>query len=183
MLRDAMKQQTPTGQLASPFMEKGELVPDDMVNRVVAEVFEGPDKPTRFVLDGYPRTVAQAIWFDRFMHDHKQDLDAVIQFMVTDEEVVRRNSSRRVCPICKTTYHLTSKPPQVSGKCDHDGAELTQRPDDREETIRARLKVFHSTADQLVAHYKASGLLREIPTNAPIESIYESVIATLTPKG
>jgi adenylate kinase len=182
ILRDAIKNKTPTGLQAQPYMDVGNLVPDELVNQVVAEVFERPDHPNCFVLDGYPRTVAQAIWFDQFMHDHGLDLHAVVQFVISDEEVVRRNSGRRVCPKCKRVYQLQTRPPKVDGICDDDRQVLEQRPDDREETIRARLKVFHSSADQLVAHYKKSGLLREIPTNAPEETIYQSIIQTLKEK-
>jgi adenylate kinase len=181
MLREAIRQRTPTGLQAIPYMERGELVPDSLVNGVVALFFQGDEKPTRFVLDGYPRTEAQAIWFNGFMHEHGQDLDAVIQLAVSDDEVVRRNSSRRVCPICQTSYNLVSRPPKVAGICDREQAALIQRPDDYEETIRNRLRVFHSTADQLVAYYRAAGLLREISTNAPIESIYQNIISSLPP--
>lgn len=181
MLREAIRQRTPTGLQAIPYMERGELVPDSLVNGVVAQFFQGDEKPIRFVLDGYPRTEAQAIWFTGFMHEQGQDLDAVIQLVVSDDEVVRRNSSRRVCPICQTSYNLVSRPPKVAGICDREQAALIQRPDDYEETIRTRLRVFHSTADQLVAYYRAAGLLREISTNAPIESIYQNIISSLPP--
>lgn len=181
MLREAIRQRTPTGLQAIPYMERGELVPDSLVNGVVALFFQGDEKPTRFVLDGYPRTEAQAIWFNDFMHEQGQDLDAVIQLAVSDDEVVRRNSSRRVCPMCQTSYNLVSRPPKVPGICDRHPVALVQRPDDYEETIRNRLRVFHSTADQLVAYYRQAGLLREISTNAPIESIYQNIISSLPP--
>jgi adenylate kinase len=176
ILRHAIKNNTATGKLAEPYMKTGQLVPDDLVNELVAELFRGPNRPERFVLDGYPRTVSQARWFDPFIRKEGLDLTAVVLFTVEDDEVVRRIGGRRVCPVCPNVYHLTDYPPKIAGICDRDGAPLVQRPDDREEVIRARLKVYHDSTDELVQYYRKVGLLREVSALAPIESIYSTVL-------
>jgi adenylate kinase len=179
ILRDAIKSGTPVGKIAEPLVKEGRLVPDQLVNQVVEELFKGKEVPRCFVLDGYPRTVTQAKWFDDFMHTVNLDLDAVIQFTVTDDEVVRRISGRRVCPTCGAVYHMMDRKPKALGLCDHDGASLILRDDDKEETIRRRLEVFHDAADDLIAHYRNSGLLREVPTDTSVEEIYNHVLGIL----
>src|SRR5271168_3825055 len=130
ILRIAIKNNTATGNLAEPYIKAGQLVPDDLVNELVADLFRGANRPERFVLDGYPRTVSQARWFDPFIHKEGLDLTAVVQFTVEDDEVVRRIGGRRVCPHCGDVYHLTDHPPKVAGICDRDKTPLVQRPDD-----------------------------------------------------
>ncbi len=176
ILRDAIKNNTATGRLSEPYIKAGQLVPDELVNGLVAELFVAAGRPDRFVLDGYPRTVSQARWFDPFTHQEGLDLTAVVQFTVPDEEVVRRIGGRRICPACGAVYHLTDRPAKIAGKCDLDGTDLVQRPDDREEVIRARLKVYHDNADDLVLYYRKAGLLREVCALASIESIYSTVL-------
>lgn len=182
ILREAIKHGTPTGKLAEPYLQAGKLVPDDMVNSLIADLFHSKNRPEKFVLDGYPRTVSQAIWFDQFLKAEKIALDAVIVFCVDDEEVVRRISSRRICPICKAVYHLADHPPQVPDICDNDGLTLVQRPDDKEETIRGRLKDYHDNADDLISHYAKAGLLREVPALGSIDCIFSDVIKRLNTK-
>lgn len=179
ILREAIRSRTPTGKQAEPYLKAGKLVPDDMVNSLIADLFRSKERPTQFVLDGYPRTVSQAIWFDAFLKSEKLALDAVILFRVDDDEVVRRISGRRVCPECKAVYHVDDRPPKIDGKCDHDAATLTLRPDDREETVRGRLKDYHDNADQLVHHYCKAGLLREVPALGSIDSIFADVLKAM----
>lgn len=179
ILREAIKNRTPTGKQAEPYLKTGKLVPDDTVNSLIADLFHSKERPTQFVLDGYPRTVSQAIWFDEFLKSEKLALDAVIFFCVNDDEVVRRISGRRVCPECKAVYHVDDRPPKIGGKCDHDARTLTLRPDDREETVRGRLKDYHNNADQLVHHYCKTGLLREVPALGPIDSIFADVLKAM----
>jgi adenylate kinase len=181
ILREAIKNHTPTGKQAEPYLKAGKLVPDDMVNSLIADLFHSDARPARFVLDGYPRTVSQAIWFDEFLKTEKLVLDAVILFCVDDEEVVRRISGRRVCPACKAVYHVDDQPPKMEGKCDNDAAALVLRPDDREETVRARLKDYHDNADELLRHYRKAGLLREVPALGSIDSIFANLMKTLKP--
>jgi adenylate kinase len=176
ILRLAVKNDTAAGRLAEPYLKTGQLAPDDLVNELVADLFRGPDRPEHFVLDGYPRTVSQARWFDPFIHKEGLDLTAVILFSVDDDEVVRRIEGRRVCPACGAVYHVTDRPPQNESVCNRDGVALVQRPDDREEVIRARLKVYHDSTDALVEYYRKVGLLREVSALAAIESIYSTVL-------
>jgi adenylate kinase len=179
ILRDAIRRGTPQGLRAEPFLKQGLLAPDDLVNDLVNELFRSAGRPERYVLDGYPRTHAQAVWFEALLADIGSSLTGVVQFEVSDAEVVRRISGRWGCPKCKAVYHTSDKPPKVAGVCDLDGEPLTQRDDDREEVIRARLKVFHSHTDGLLAHYRQRGLLRVVPSVGSIESIYNTTMSLL----
>jgi adenylate kinase len=179
ILREAIRQNTPLGRLAGPYILKGHLVPDDLVNEVVADRFRRDDRPECFVIDGYPRTLAQAASFDQVLRQQFLDLTAVLQFMVDDEEIVRRMTGRWSCPNCKQTYHMISNPPKKVGICDVCGSKLIQRSDDREETVRERLRLYHAHTKGLVAHYRAQGLLHEIAGVGGIEEIYQRVLHVL----
>jgi adenylate kinase len=180
ILREAIRRKTPQGLRAEPYLKQGHLAPDELVNDLVRELFTGENRPTHFVADGYPRTVAQAVWFDKLLAGLGTGLDAVIQFDVSDEEVVRRISGRRVSQSGKV-YHVQDRPPKVLGVCDVDGSPLVHRTDDREEVIRERLRVFHETTDALVEHYKAVGRLKVVPAVGTIDSIYTAMMAQLIP--
>jgi adenylate kinase len=182
ILREAIKNNTPTGKLAEPYIKAGKLVPDDLVNSLIADLFRGKNRPTKFVLDGYPRTISQAEWFDKFLKDERLGLDDVIVFGVGDDEVVRRISGRRVCPACKAVYHVDDRRPEREGKCNLEEATLAQRPDDREETVRRRLKEYHDNADDLLEHYRKAGLLREVPALGTIDSIFANLMKLVTQK-
>jgi adenylate kinase len=177
ILRDAIRQQTPTGRLVEPLMKAGLLVPDHVVNDVVAELFRRGDRPDSFVMDGYPRTYAQAIAFDALLAQQYLKLDAVIDLAIADEEVVRRISGRRCCTNkgCGALYHTIVKPPKRADVCDKCGSSLMTRDDDKEETIRQRLKEFHKNTDALLAHYEGRGLRRAVSALDPPETIYTNV--------
>lgn len=181
ILREAIRQQTPGGQRAHPYVEKGLLVPDDLVNDVIAERFNNGNPPECFVMDGYPRTLAQAAAFDQVLRQHYLDLTAVILMQVSDEEIIARVSERWSCPKpgCKATYHTRSKPPKVPGVCDYCGTKLIQREDDRPETVKARLVVYHGNTEALVGHYQAQGLLHAIPGHGAIEEVYANIMKVL----
>lgn len=185
ILREAIRLGTPTGRRAEPFVESGQLVPDDLVNEVVADRFRRDDRPERFVLDGYPRTLAQAASFDQILRQQFLNLCAVIFLSVDDDELVRRLSGRWSCPnhACQTTYHVVKKPPRMAGICDKCGTALVQRVDDREETIRRRLKEYRQNTLELIPHYRAQGLLREVPGVGAIEDIYQAVVRVLNETG
>jgi adenylate kinase len=178
ILRDAIRRQTPTGQLVEPLMRQGLLVPDPVVNDVVAELFRGPNRPDRFVMDGYPRTYSQAIAFDALLAQQFLGLDAVINLTIPDEEVVRRIGGRRCCPRpdCGVCFHVEARPPRVPGKCDRCGSELVQRDDDAEATVRRRLREFHKNTDALIEHYRGKNLLREVAATDPVETIYANIL-------
>lgn len=181
MLREAVRRQTEVGRLVEPLMKQGLLVSDVIVNEAVAELFRGEHRPERFVMDGYPRTYAQAIAFDALLAQQMLALDAVIDLDIADEEVVRRISGRWCCPKtdCGLCFHLTAQPPKVAGRCDRCGSELVQRADDKEETVRRRLTEFHRNTDDLVDHYRRRGLLREVPATDPPETIYQNILKAL----
>jgi adenylate kinase len=179
ILREAVRLKTPAGRLAQPYLDSGQLVPDDFVNEMVAERFRRDDRPEKFVLDGYPRTLAQAASFDQVLLQEFLSLDAVIQLKVDVEEIVRRLSGRWSCPKCKTTYHTVFNPPRVPGICDQDGTPLVQREDDKEETVRRRMVVYHENTEPLVDYYRLQLLLREVSGTGDIEAIYARIVQAL----
>lgn len=181
ILREAIRNKTAAGCRAHPFVEKGMLVPDDLVNDVIAERFNNGDPPERFVMDGYPRTLAQAAAFDQVLRQHFLDLMAVILLQVSDEEIIARLGGRWSCPKagCKATYHTESNPPRVPGVCNYCGTKLVQREDDRPETVKARLVVYHGNTEALVGHYRAQGLLQEVAGHGPIEEVFANIIEAL----
>jgi len=183
ILREAVRLGTPAGQLAEPYLSHGKLVPDAVVNELVADRFTRKDRPHRFLMDGYPRTLAQAVTFDQVLAQQHLDISAVLLFLVHDDEIVRRLSGRWSCPnpTCQATYHVTKKPPRVAGVCDLCGTALVQREDDREETIRRRLRVYHQNTVELVPYYRAQGLLHEVRAEGSIGDIFATIIAALNP--
>lgn len=180
ILRQAIRLGTPAGQRAKPFVQSGGLVPDALVNDLVADRFRR-DRPERFAMDGYPRTLAQAKVFDQVLADQHLDLDAVVSLLVDDAEIVRRLSGRWSCPKegCKATYHTVSNPPKVAGVCDRCGTKLVQRDDDNEETVKQRLKVYHGNTKELIPYYRSRGLLREVAGHGNIEEIYANILRVL----
>jgi adenylate kinase len=181
ILREAVRQNTPLGQVALPSMRSGQLVPDDLVNEIVGEYFRKEDRPECFVMDGYPRTLAQAASFDQVLRQQFLDLTAVVLLIVDDQDIIARMTGRRSCPNCKATYHLVYNPPQKPGICDVCGTPLIQRADDREETVRERLKIYHASTAELIPYYRAQGLLRELAGVGNIEEIYATILRVLKP--
>lgn len=180
ILRDAVAKGTPAGKLAEPVMKAGKLVPDDIVNQLVADRFGSPGRPEQFVFDGYPRTLPQATALDKVLSKEKLEVDAVVVLELEDEEVIRRIIGRRVCPKDQTPYHLRSKPPKTPGKCDLCGTELIQRSDDSEPTARKRLKEYRAQTAELIPFYRAKGLLREVPGHGDIEAIYAAMLKSIS---
>jgi adenylate kinase len=181
LLRAAIKAQTPVGERARPFVTTGQLVPDDLVNDLIAERFRRPDRPGRFVMDGYPRTLAQAAAFDSVLKEQKLNLTGVVLLTVEDKEIIERLSGRWSCPAqgCKATYHIKSNPAKVRGICDNCGTALVQRDDDKAETVQARLVVYHRDTAELIPYYRAQGLLREVVGRGEIEQVYNSMMKAL----
>lgn len=177
MLREAVRQDSPAGRLAKPFVAAGQLAPDDIVNEIIAYVFAQPSRPDHFVMDGYPRTLQQASVFDGILRQHGMTLDAVILLVVPDQEIIRRVSGRWSCPspACKATYNVNTKPPRKDKICDDCQSSLLQRDDDQEETVRKRLHVYHQMHADLLAYYRQQGLLLEVPGLGDFESIYQNI--------
>ncbi len=157
LLRAAVAAKTPLGHEADGYMRSGRLVPDGLVLGILGERLESADAREGFILDGFPRNLAQAETLER-----RTQLDRVISFEIPAEELVRRLSARRVCPLCQSVYNLVSRPPRTPGRCDRDGAELLQRPDDRPEAVATRLEVYSVQTAPLLEFYRRKGLLRAL---------------------
>lgn len=181
ILRDAIRRQTTMGKQVEPLIKQGLLVPDGIVNDVVAELFRGPERPERFVMDGYPRTLAQAVAFDALLRQQFLRLDAVVNLAIADDEVVRRISGRWCCsdPACGVCYHVTARPPKAARVCDVCGKPLTQRIDDQEATVRRRLAEFHKTTDALLEHYDKQGMVKNVSALDPAEVVYGNILKAL----
>jgi adenylate kinase len=182
LLRAAIRLSTPTGLLAKPSMDQGKLVPDSLVNEMVAEHFRAGRVPAAgFVMDGYPRTVEQAKVFDALLAELRLPLTRVLLLLVPDEVLVRRICGRWSCPnlACQATYHVDSKPPKVPGICDECKTPLVQRADDREDKVRPRLAAYHNQTEELIPYYKERGLLREVDGLGNIKDIYAQLVKLL----
>ena len=166
LLRAAVAAKTPLGLEADGYMRAGQLVPDGLVLKILGERLARPDARSGFLLDGFPRNRAQAETLE-----HLTPLDAVVSFELPSAELVRRLSERRTCPKCHAVYNLTSQPPKVAGRCDHDGSELVQRPDDRPEAVSTRLEVYAQQTAPLLEFYRARGLLRAIDASGSPETV------------
>jgi len=171
MLRDAAARGTGEGLTAKKYMDRGELVPDEIVNAVVRERLSRPDVEKGFILDGFPRSKAQAEALDRILEERRLRLDHVVHVTLGDEEIVGRLSKRRSCPRCGAVYHLESKPPRRGLACDECGARLVQRDDDRPEVIRHRLEVYREKTRPLLDRYARMGIIREVPGDTPLEDL------------
>ena len=175
MLREEMAAGTPLGSEAKQYYDKGELVPDDVILRMVGERFRRTDAAKGFILDGFPRTIAQADGLATMLQQLGQKLDTVIYFDVAQPELVRRLTGRRVCRQCQTTYHLVSAPPRKAGVCDKCGGELYQRKDDDEATVLNRLQVYERQTAPLLDYYRKRGVLRTIAAEGTVEKIRQTL--------
>lgn len=175
IFRDHLKRGTELGLKAREYMDRGELVPDEVVIGIVRERLKEPDCERGFVLDGFPRTTAQADALKGMLAGMGRVIDHVLNIQVPDETVVERLTGRRTCRSCGAVYHLKFNPPREEGKCDACGGELYVRDDDREETVRARLEEYHAKTRPLIDYYRAEGLLRDIEGNASMEEVLASI--------
>lgn len=182
ILREAVAKGTALGQQAAPYMKAGLYAPDPLVNDLIQEKFSQDDRPEHFILDGYPRTLAQAAALEQVLRQQFLDINAVVSLVVPDDEIVARAAGRLMCPKCQRTYHTTKNPPQTPGICDNDGVALIQREDDKEPTVRKRLSVYYQNTADLITHYRDQGLLREVQGQGDIEQIYQSILKAIDPK-
>ena len=162
ILRGSIKAGLPLGLKAKSYMDKGELVPDNVVIGIVAERLKDPDTKKSFILDGFPRTVKQAIGLDEALKKIGSGIDMVVYFQTSDKVAIERLTGRRVCKNCGFNYHVKNMPPKKEGICDKCGGALYQRPDDNEATVLNRLKVYDEQTKPLVDHYTNSGLLKKV---------------------
>ena len=177
-LREAVAKGTRVGLEAKDYMDRGELVPDDVVIAIAREKVASVGK-NGFILDGFPRTIAQAEALDAALSDLGKALEAVVNLRVDEDELVRRLSGRRVCPRCGEPYHVESKPSKEAGKCDRCGAELVQRDDDKPEAVRNRLRVYEAQTAPVLGYYERKGLLRNVDAVGGIEDILGRIAGSL----
>jgi adenylate kinase len=177
IFRAAVKEGTPMGLKAKEYMDKGELVPDEVVVGVVEERLTKPDLDKGYMLDGFPRTLPQAQALDKILDGQGKNIDHAILVDVPDEELVKRLSGRRTCKNseCGAMYHVMFNPSKREGICDKCGSELYQRADDQEATIRERLSVYNSQTAPLIDYYRQKGLLRPVEGVGPIDQIFASI--------
>jgi len=176
MLREHVAQGTSLGQRAQPIMARGELVPDSIVLRMVAHRIERPDCSHGFVFDGFPRTVAQAQWLGELLKQHGFKPPLVVHFVIDPAMVLRRITGRRICKVGGEIYNVYERPTKVEGRCDNDGGELEQRPDDREEIVKTRLAAYEKQTAPLVAYYRRLGRLRDVDAGKSVEEVAKRVV-------
>jgi len=173
ILREAVKSGTPLGVKAKTFMEKGELVPDEVVIGIVVERLKKPDTNKGFILDGFPRTLKQAVDLDSELKKAGSGIDAVIYFATSAKVAISRLSGRRVCKTCGFNYHVKNIPPKKEGACDKCGGVLFQRPDDKEDTVIKRLEVYEDQTKPLVDYYAQKGMLEKVSGDLDVEDLFK----------
>jgi adenylate kinase len=176
MLRENIAKGTPLGAKAKPLMERGELVPDSLVLKMVAARIEQPDCSHGFVFDGFPRTVAQAQYLGEMLKQHGYRQPLVIHFAIDPGLLMRRITGRRMCKVGGEIYNIFDRQPKVAGKCDNDGGELEQRQDDREEVVAPRLQAYQKQTAPLVAYYRRLGRLREVDAAKSVDEVARRVL-------
>ncbi len=181
LFRSAVRAGSAIGLEARRFMERGQLVPDDITVRMLLARLAEPDASAGVILDGFPRTKAQAEALDRALAEHAGRVDHAIEIEVEAEELVRRMSGRWICTENGHVYHEVSHPPQVPGRCDLDRSPLIQREDDRPETIRARLAVQLEALREVAGHYRDRGVLETVDGRHPVERVAEAILAIVRP--
>jgi len=181
MLRAAVKAETPVGKQAKAYMDAGQLVPDEVVIGIISDRIEAPDCRNGFILDGFPRTTAQAEALDRMLEDKGLRLDGVIEMKVNDAALVERIVGRFACAKCGAGYHEKFQPPKVEGVCDVcGGTEFTRRADDNAETVTARLEAYHRQTAPLLPYYRERGVLHTVDGMAAIDEVTRQIEAVLT---
>jgi adenylate kinase len=179
MFRNLFKGDSEIGKRAKSYIDKGELVPDDITNELVAKRLGENDVKNGFLFDGYPRTRPQAEALDQIFNEKKVKLNAIININASDETIIARLAGRRVCPTCGAIYHIITKKPKQAGICDNDGAKLIQRLDDHEDTIKKRLTVYHTQTEPVLRYYEHSGLLVHIDGSGDFQKTHLDVMKVL----
>jgi adenylate kinase len=182
MFREHVSRGTPLGLRAKPIMERGELVPDDLVLSMVEDRISRPDCADGFILDGFPRTLPQAEKLDEILRRRFKVEPLVVHFVVDKNQLMRRLTGRRVCGIGGEIYNIYDHPPKVPGRCDRDGGELIQRPDDREEVIAERLAAYERQTRPLVDYYRKRGVLKDVDGMAAPQAVTKNVLELLAQK-
>jgi len=175
MFRLAIKEGTPLGKKAKEFMDQGELVPDEVTIGIVEDRLKKDDCAKGFLLDGFPRTIAQAEALQTLLSNLEKTIDHVLHINVPEEKLVERLTGRRICPTCGATYHVLYNPPKEEGICDRDGSRLIQREDDKAETVKNRLAVNLKQTQPLLDFYKERGYLQTIDGDRDINEVFQDV--------
>ena len=175
ILRAAVKNGTPTGLKAKAYMDAGDLVPDSVIIGIIRERLEEPDCANGYILDGVPRTIAQAEAIEKA----GIVFDAVVSIEISDETIMDRMSGRRVCENCGASYHIVAVKPKQEGVCDNCGGKLVQRKDDAPETVKARLAVYHQETEPLKAFYQERGLLKTVENQSTVDATTQAILRVL----
>jgi adenylate kinase len=178
LLREQVAGETPIGRIAKDYVDRGDYVPDDVMIEIIRQRLSEPDAQNGFILDGYPRTDAQATSLDKLLADTGQSIDAVILLEVPVEEIVQRLSARRICPVCQRNYSFVDNPPREDERCDEDGSPLIIRSDDEPDTVRRRLKIYAERTADLLDHYD-DGIIRRIDGQASVDEVVQRINASL----
>jgi adenylate kinase len=176
MLRENIARGTALGAQAAPIMKRGELVPDSLVLKMVTERIDRPDCSHGFVFDGFPRTVAQAQWLGELLKQHGYQQAIVVHLAIDPTLVLKRITGRRMCKLGGEIYNIYERPPKVPGRCDNDGGELEQRPDDREDIVATRLRAYEKQTAPLVAYYRRLGRLRDVDAAKSVDEIARKIL-------
>ena len=179
IFRANIKNNTELGQKAKSYMDKGELVPDELVVDLVVDRIKADDCTNCYVLDGFPRTIPQAEALDAALAAINDKVDYAINVEVPDENIINRMSGRRACVACGATYHIVHIPTKVDGVCDKCGAELILRDDDKPETVKNRLNVYHEQTQPLIDYYTAKNVLHEVDGTKAMEDVFSSIVSIL----
>ena len=179
IFRDNIKNGTELGKKAQEYMNKGELVPDDLVIEIATTRLLADDCKEGFLLDGFPRTVYQAEKLNAFLEEHGMKLDKVIDIEVEKEELITRLTGRRVCKACGASYHVVNIPPKTEGICDNCGGELFQRADDTIETVENRIEVYIEQTMPLVDYYTAAGNIAVIDGALPLDTVFDAIVEAI----
>ena len=182
LLRAAVREKSELGREAARYMDRGQLVPDELVLKLIAERLARSDAKKGFILDGFPRNVSQGETLAKMLEQTGSKLDKVVAVIVPDEEIVKRISGRRTCRNCAAMYHVTFEPPKRPGVCDTCGGELYQREDDAEETVRERLKVYSEATRPLLDHYGRLGILAKVDGVGRLDEIEKRILDALQAK-
>ena len=179
LFRQALEERTEIGLLAKSYMDKGELVLDEITIKMILERINQPDCASGCLFDGFPRTLHQAKVLDKALEEQGKSIDKAIYIEVPNEELVKRLSGRRLCRVCQTPYHIINSPPKTAGKCDKCGGELYQRSDDRKETVRDRLNVFFAQTVPILDYYKKQNKLIRVNGNLGMRAVAREIISAL----
>jgi len=179
LFRQALEEKTEVGLLAKSYMDKGELVPDEITIKMILERIKQPNCASGCLFDGFPRTLHQAKALDKALGKQGKSIDKAIYIAVPNDELVKRLSGRWLCRACQTPYHIISSPPKTPGKCDRCGGELYQRSDDREETVKGRLSIFFAQTVPILDYYEKQGKLIKVNGNQGIQGVAREIIAAL----